>query len=461
MKEADQHYRLYRYLRSPIIDAGEGTCVSNKGLKIEMGQVGWFKERGIRSLCLDEVPPKTIRPAFDMLADGGAVYTLDVAPETIKLLRPDYKYQVISEPPFTIIKRLSGSGGEVPVLPKKPHGGRKRVCIVRYGAFGDHLMVTALVEHYHREGWHITYNCTEKGESLFKNDPRIDDLMVQEENVISANRVGMVAYWEKLGKDFDKLVPLSEVVEGTLLRIEGTKEYHDSQLKRRVDCCKNYIDHHFEKAGLPEITGRLPVIPLSDTEREFARKEVDAARKRLGKSFIVLWNVFGSSWHKAYPWMFDVWWLIKQNRDDIGILAISDQMGKFVVGTEFNDVVYNGCDRYKIRQSLSLHSAVDAVVTPETWSLIASQAFDAPMIAMLSHSDPKNFTWRSNDIVLTPPIKDCECYPCHQLHYSRNSCPRGTYNSESTLCADSIAPATVYQALLKLRSTHGNDTRST
>ena len=457
MLKPEDHYRLYRYLRSPIIDAGEGDAVSPKALKVFIPQVAWFRERYIRSLCLDTVDKKQIEAAFDMLADGGVLVTLEIEDEVIKLLRPKYKYQVIKEPPFTLIKRLSGSGGEVPYHhPSRPVNGRKKVCIVRYGAFGDHLMVTPIVEHYHREGWHVTYNCTNKGEAFYREDPRIDDLLVQEDDIISSNRFGMYAYWEKLGKHYDKIIPLSEAVEGKLLRIEGTREFRDSHMKRMADCTKNYLDHHFEMAGLPDIKGRLPVIPLSDAEREFARKEVDQVRKKLGKSFIVLWNIFGSSWHKAYPWMFDVWYLIKHNKDDIGVLAVSDQLGKFVVGTEFNGTVYNGCDKYKIRQSLSLHSAVDAVVTTETWSMTAGAAFDAPMVILLSHSDAKNVTYRDKDILLAPSIKDCPCYPCHQLHYSRSSCPRGNLNKEATLCMDSIAPGTVYQSLMKLRREHGH-----
>jgi len=61
----------------------------------------------------------------------------------------------------------------------------------------------------------------------------------------------------------------------------------------------------------------LPSVWLSDAEKEWAKKEVEQVRKRLGKKFIVLWNIFGSCFHKMYPHMFDVFFLIKTNRDDI------------------------------------------------------------------------------------------------------------------------------------------------
>jgi len=443
------HYKLYRYLRSPVVDAGEGPAVCVGSLKVGLAQLLWFKERGLKSICMDEVTEQQLALVFPLLADGGMLITPSITPEAIKSLRKTYRYQRIIEGPFTIIKRLSGAPGEYPAPVSKPVNGRKKVLLIRYGAIGDHLMVSPLIQHYHDEGWHITYNVSENGEKIYEGDPRIDDLMVQQMALISSKRTDLDEYWKKLEKDYDKVVSLIECVEGDLLRIEDTPKYNDSWLKRNAECGGNYIDHHFTRAGL-DIKGRLPVIWLSDKERAWAKEEVERIKKKLGKSFIVLWNVFGSSWHKAYPGMFDVWNLLKINRDDIGVLAISDNLGKYVVGNDFNEVAYNGGGRYKIRQSIALHSAVDAVVTPETWSLTAAMGFDAPMIALLSHSSKSNFTMRDKDIFLAPSIKDCSCYPCHQLHYSRIACPRGVYFSDATLCMDSIEPGEVYKNLLNI-----------
>lgn len=446
---------MYRHLRSPVVDAGSGDAVCKGALKVDLAQLLWFKDRHLKSICMDEVTEQQLALLFPLLADGGVVITPLITQEAIKSLRKQYRYQRITEGPFTILKRLSGAPGEYPAPTIKPANGRKKVLIIRYGAIGDHLMATPLIQHYFDEGWHITYNVSENGERIFHGDPRIDDLMVQQMSLISTDRAEMDDYWKKMGKDYDKVVQLIECVEGDLLRIEGTPQYKDSWEKRFEECGGNYIDHHFERAGL-DIKGRLPSIWLSDVEREWARREVDVVRKKLGKSFIVLWNVFGSSWHKAYPWMFDVWTLLKINKDDIGVLAISDKMGKYVVGNDFNSVLFNGCDRYKIRQSIALHSAVDAVVTPETWSMTAALGFDAPMIALLSHSSKSNISYRDKDILLEAPLADCPCKSCHQLHYSRISCARGVYNSDSTLCMDSTPPGDVYQALMKLRSRHGD-----
>lgn len=458
----NMHYLLYRHLRRPIVDAGEGEIVSNLAIRANEGRddLRVFRDKSLGSICADEVDEISIATMFPLLADGGVLAAVYIRPEAIKAIKSKYRYQVFNVAPFTVLKRLSGAPGEFPVPGPKPVNGRKKVLLIRYGAFGDQLMVTPLLQHYYDEGWHITYNCTSKGNALMKGDPRIDDLMVQEDDVVINTFKTLTEYWDKIGVGFDKVVRLSGVLEGDLLRVEGQPNYGDSWEKRQAECNKNYIDHHFTRAGL-DIKGRLPAIYLTDAEREWAKKEVERVRSKLGKRFMVLWNVFGSAWHKAYPWMFDVWMLLKSNREDIGILAVSDYMGEYVVGNAYSGTVYNGCNKYKIRQSLALHSAVDAVVTPETWSLTAALGFNAPLIALLSHSSKEKFSARDGDVFLSPKVKDCPCYPCHQLHYSKVGCAEGFYIKEATLCMDSIPPSDVYDALMILRSRHEHNLTAT
>src|SRR5262249_12712882 len=81
---------------------------------------------------------------------------------------------------------------------------------------------------------------------------------------------------------------------------------------------------------------------------------------------------------------------------------------------------------WSIRQSLIATKMVDLVVGPETMITNASGCFDTPKIVLLSHSSKENLTkyWK-NDYSLEPDVENAPCYPCHQLHYSRQSCPSG------------------------------------
>jgi len=459
MKRNEDHWRLYRYLRTPLVDVGIGEPVSHRAMRMPGENIGLFQDKSLATVVVDALEvPSAAEMVINKIRVGGHLICCELSPEALKKITATSQVQYGKYYGFHIIRRLSGRNGMEALRTNfEPTGGQKKVCIVRYGAIGDHLMATPLVQHYHQDGWHVTYNCTEKGEAVWKGDPRINDLIVQETDIVPPDQ-RIKTFWDKMSKDYDKFINLSEVVEENLLRIEGRPNFRDSWEKRMAECSGNYIDAHFERAGL-DVRGEDPIIHLSNKEREWAFQQVEQARRKLGKNTIVLVNVMGSSFHKIYPWIFDVFNLVKENGDDIGFIAVGDEMSRFLTGNEFNKVVINLCGRLKLRQSIALHSAVDAVVTPETWSLIAGLGFDAPVVALLSHSAKSNYNWSEHDIQLHAPTDRCKCYPCHQLHYSRRSCPPGIIEKAATLCMDQIEPKTVYDAILKIHDQIEEDQR--
>lgn len=455
MKGEQDHWRLYPYLRTPLVDVGTGAGVSHMAMRMPEEYLAHWRDGALGTICADRIEvPNAAREIVKRVRHGGHVIARDITPDAIKAMGgvAQIRWGIVHG--FTVVQRLSGKNGVEPLRTNyEPTNGQKTVCIVRYGAIGDHLMATPLVQHYHENGYHITYNCTEKGQEVWKGDPRINRLMVQESNIVPPNEE-IKKFWEELSKDYDEFVNLSEVVEGDLLRIEGRPEFNDSWEKRQIDCNKNYIDHHFHRAGL-DVKGKHPSVYLSEKEKEYARKVVDDAKRKTGKSKAVLFNVMGSSFHKIYPWTFDVWTRSRYHKDDVVFIAVGDMLSNFYVGKEFDDVCVNLCGRTPIRFAIALHSEVDAVITPETWSLIAGFAFDAPIVALLSHSSKGNYNWREQDRPLHTSYKDCPCYPCHQLHYSRRSCPQGVIEPKATKCMDQLAPDTVYDALMEVLN--GND----
>ena len=75
-----------------------------------------------------------------------------------------------------------------------------------------------------------------------------------------------------------------------------------------------------------------------------------------------------------------------------------------------------------IRQVFCLTKYVDCVVGPESSVINAAGCFDTPKIALLSHSNWNNLCkYWVNDHSLAP--ENIACYPCHQLHYTLDSCP--------------------------------------
>lgn len=460
MTNVEQHYRIIPYVKTPAIDLGGGTLVSEKCLAMRDYHMSCLRENSVRTFCIDGIPeedPNKILMLWAFLSEGGCLISANPIPtESFKELRKasfmrKSCYQILETEPFTVLRKVHGNGGEVPYTKPKPKPGQKTVCLVRYGALGDHVMMSVIIDHFHKEGWYVVYNTNQRGRNVYRGDPRIDEYIDHEDDIIPPNMEKLNAYWGKWEKHFDRFINFGGIAEMDLLRVEGIQpEYLDPWVKRHDECNKNYYDHHFERAGLPEIKGRRPVMWLSEQERQWARKEVDDVRKKLGKNFIVIWNMLGSAFHKMYPWTYDVWYTCLHNRDDIGFITVSDHVGAYMEEKMFGNV-YPRSGKYQIRHTIALHSSVDGVVSPETNSLNTGLAFPAPIIALLSHSSKDQFPWREYDIPLSPPVKDCKCYPCHQLHYSRLGCHSGVINKAATLCMDQINPTEVYHALLRIR----------
>ena len=93
----------------------------------------------------------------------------------------------------------------------------------------------------------------------------------------------------------------------------------------------------------------------------------------------------------------------------------------------------------------------------------AAGCFDTPKITLLSHSSHENLCkyWK-NDYCLEPDKTLAPCYPCHCLHYSRESCPIGTVEDTETgkelgrapICPIAILPVRVLARLEEVYQKH-------
>jgi len=308
----------------------------------------------------------------------------------------------------------------------------------------------------------VTVITQDRGKQILGGDPRVDDLMVIEPGVVPTEVGKFEPFLAEMAKGYDEFINLSGILEERMLPREGQDPlYFEDYDTRQVKCSGRYMDAHFEKCGLPVPADPNPTVHLTRAERDWAVTEAANIKKTLGKSFLVLWNLMGSAYHKMYPWLYDVWGIVENNRDDIGFVTVSEPLGIVLEERKFKCVA-GRAGKYSVRQTLAMHSAVDAVLTPETMSLVAGLSFSAPIIALLSHSSPSQYRWREGDKALYPAHRDCTCYPCHQIHYTRRSCPRGVYCKDATLCMDSITPKAVYEALVAVRGeAHGDDAGAT
>ena len=318
----------------------------------------------------------------------------------------------------------------------------KTALVLRWGAFGDMLMATTVFPVLKEDGYHLTVNTTERGLPILKNNPHVDDIVIYESESIP--RTELEEYWNELAKGYDKFVNLSESVEATLLMAEGSSDFElPKWVRSRRAGFINYYDAQLAVAGYPHITGRNAEMYYSSMEHKLAKKE-----RNKHKGFLILWALSGSSMHKSYPYTEYVLAKLMETYEDISVIFVGDIVCQLLVSKNWKPHlaprIKNACGHWPVRKSLIMTEYADLVVGPETGVLNAAGGLDVPKIIFLSHSSHDNLSkhWRNT----VPLWADVFCYPCHQLHYSLESCPLDPHLG-TPICMAKLEAKVVYNAI--------------
>ena len=323
-----------------------------------------------------------------------------------------------------IAKKVSGSKGTI--LSMRPKA-TKRACIVRYGALGDMVMITPLIKQLHDDGYEVTMNITPYAAPVIENNPYVGNVVYQEREAIPNHDLG--GYWTEWGKEYDKYINLSESIEGKLLKVEGRRDFHTTKEFREAACgSTNYYDWTMKLGGYPNCTGTRGELFFSPPER----KEAAKLKASLAGKFVIGWGMNGSSHHKVYPLTEPVLEeFLRLHPNGIAYLLGGPEAQKF----EFDHPqVVRTCGKWTLRQTLAFIGLVaDAMVGPESMAMNVAACYDVPKITFLSHSSHENLCkhW-THDYCLAPNQAIAACYPCHQLHYTLESCPMAEMRNNDT-----------------------------
>jgi ADP-heptose:LPS heptosyltransferase len=289
---------------------------------------------------------------------------------------------------------------------------QKRLCIVRYGAWGDAIMLSPVLPYFKKDGWHITLNCTEKTYEILKTDPNIDSYLIQESNEVKIE--DLKEHWKKLEQHFDKLLNFTGSIEKALLVAPNQKEYYWTKEQLHERCNKNYYDETLKWAGYPEAKGEQGRLYFTKSEERWAKKFFKKHR-----GFTIVWCLTGSSIHKIYPFAGNVIDAVSRGLPQAKIVLVGEGGAKGII-TPHKRII-DKCGDFGIRESFILTKYADLVVSTETSVLVSAGCFNTPKIAMLSHGSEENVTkYYKRCIVVRESVK---CSPCHKLHYSRETCP--------------------------------------
>jgi len=347
-----------------------------------------------------------------------------------------------------VVARKTVEGWTEKLWERNPDG-KKRVVVVRYGAIGDSIVTASIFPGLKERGFHLTVNCRPSTYEVLKHDPYVDDWLIQENDFVPNEVLG--PYWAAFGERYDRVINLSESIEGALLTLPGRLGHaYSDEARRLLYGHVNYLEHTHNIAAVPHDFSNARFHATED-EMRWAR----AVRKRMDGP-VVVWVINGSSAHKVYPWVQDVTkWLLERTPAYILLYAdpgIGSTLGKAILTCLHED----GCDmsrivcvadKWGIRQSLSFAKTANCIVGPETGPMNAMAMENMVKIVYLSHSSPDNLTrhW-NNTIVLVPDAERSPCYPCHRLHMNWTFCFQDE-ETRAARCASSITAEVVFEAI--------------
>lgn len=345
---------------------------------------------------------------------------------------------------FLLVMRKTGRVNGVRTMNFKvpPKVEAKTVCVVRYaGGIGDVIQASGILPELKRQGYHVTVMTTPKGQDLLREDPHIDDWVIQDNDQVPNHL--LPDYWAVWEKKFDRWINLCESVEGTLLAIPGRSNHKWPDNLRRSMLGHNY----------GEFVARIADLPYKSESAFYPSRaeEVEAERYvhnlRRGKPvFAIMWALAGSSMHKAYPHMDDVIANVLAAMPEAAVVFVGDEVCQILeAGWEDNPRVHRRSGKTTIRQDLALAQHMQCVVGPETGVLNSVAFEDIDKVVMLSHSSRENLTkhW-TNTTALT--AQGAPCYPCHRMQYGWEFCHEDK-DTGTALCQVTISPRMAFDAI--------------
>jgi len=335
---------------------------------------------------------------------------------------------------FQVYKKFSGDKQRHSCREPKPE---KTCAVIRYGAFGDAIQTSSVLPLLKAEGYHITLYTTDIGHAVLKHDPNIDRFVIQGKDQIPNPELGN--FWNDLKKKYSKVVNFSESVEKTLLAMPDTMAHQWPHSMRHKHLNKNYLEFMHDIAEVPYKPAQK--FFATEEEKAWARKE----KTKMGGN-VILWSLAGSAVHKAWPYLDSIIARLMLRDKTTKVVLCGDHLCQLLeAGWEKEPRVFCRSGIWTIRQSLAFAQIADLVVGSETGVLNAVAFEPVDKIVTLSHSSIENLTrdW----INCTSLVPKTACYPCHQLHYNFNHCPRDEMSGVSQCQAD-IGVDEMYSAIL-------------
>lgn len=313
----------------------------------------------------------------------------------------------------------------------------KRAAVVRYGAFGDCIQASSVLPGLKEQGFHVTFYCETRGYDVIRDDPHIDEFVIQDKDQVPNHELGL--FFEAISKKYDRFINLCESVEGSLLALADRANHRWPHAVRQKMMNMNYL----------ELTHDLAGVPYKFAPRFYPdQQEIMAARREKDRHGpLIMWVLAGSSVHKTYPHQDTMLRKILDETDYKVMTVGDDSTVCLEAGWENESRIIRRAGKITIRQTMALAKICDLVIGPETGVMNAVSFETVPKVLFLSHSSVENLSrdWVNTISLKTPGLP---CYPCHQLHFSFEFCKEHK-ESGTAQCQWDIGPDMCWDAIVQ------------
>lgn len=301
----------------------------------------------------------------------------------------------------------------------------KRVYLIRYGAYGDHLHMTPVLRAFKEEGWETTFEYNAKGLQIHAFNPWVDHHVFREPSRgLYENEEG--ACYEqyqrinRLKREYDRVVDFGGSLEKALIADEKSPDYFLSKEEREEKFGQiSFHDQSIKWANLPEkYHGRKVEVYFRHKEHERVKEIMGPIREKY--PFLMMWSIAGSMWQKAiYPWAREVCDEFMTRHPDVFLFLTCGP--EYAANCWSGPRVYNCVEKkHPFRQVLLMTRYINMLVTPETGIGIGAGAYGTPKIMLMTAANLKNIVGNDeNDYSLQ---SDAWCSPCHRAIYNMDHC---------------------------------------
>ena len=320
----------------------------------------------------------------------------------------------------------------------------KIALLVRYGAYGDMIIITPVIQRLKDLGYYIILNTSKRGLEVFKHDDRIDEFI---EHKTDVPLDALSDYWDEMKKEVkhDLFINFSESIECNVALHPRCPVYIYPKQERYAKGNRNYYDASNVWSGV-EGCETLPSLQFTQDEEKQVRGLIKEEK------YNIVWCLSGSGKNKAYPWTDYVMGETIKKYPDVHFITIGDnrcQILEDIVDEFPKENVTQMAGKISIRHSLLLTKVADLVISPDTGVLHASGCYDTPKIGLLGHTTIENITkYFSNDFSIE---SQCECAPCFRLIYDyKVQCPIDP-KTHASWCMAKIRPEQIFGRIVKVR----------